>query len=626
MMPNHSAPEDTSASKPPAPATPVGAEPELIDDTEDEAIHAPPDEPADKPAERPDEKKPAEVPAEVPAEDAAEEPAEVPTEAPVEKPAEQPAEVLTEEPEAEPTEAPVEKPVEEAEKPADKPAEDVDADKGQSSSSGDSPNDATESAAGDTLTDDSSTAPHFGSLDPADKSKISKFHFLIPASNDNLNFCINLVSSVVTRYAPMVLGWNATGIFDARESHLAKMHAINRYFDTLPPDEDDGLVLIVDGYDIIMQLPAEVMIERYFDVAYKADEVLAKKFGLTVDEARAQGIRQTIFWGPDKICWPNDGRQARCWAAPVSGLPHNAFGPKSGNGEMYYSDPRWLNSGTVIGPVADLRRYIKATLREIDETYNADFVNSESDQYYLSNIWGRQEWARLLHAAGGNPEEAKGGPHDRKIPQLKDDEDPEFHISIDYESSMFQTKAGYEPFFGYLQFNQSDMNAQMSRDMFDEGSEFKPFDIQMPPNVVAAMSRMYDDIPDEHPGARGSDWVRTVELGTNFITKHIYGLWHCTGPKEWIKGEYRNLWFEPFAKPLLKAAVKASQTEELLTEAHIDGRRWASKFRYPDAQTISDERGGAWTDYNDLTFVPWNEMCADARYHAFLFEGQEWKS
>ncbi|KEY75260.1 hypothetical protein S7711_07614 [Stachybotrys chartarum IBT 7711] len=448
-------------------------------------------------------------------------------------------------------------------------------------------------------------------------TRTSQMHFLIPASAANIHLCYNMVSAVANRYpVPMLLGWHGTGLLDAHKTHLAKLRAIQRYLHKLDAAEDDDLVVIVDGYDIIMQMPPEVMIDRYFKMADKADARLARRFGITVDEARSRGLRQTIFWGPDKICWPIEWRAARCWAVPTSNLGPKAFGPKSGNGEMYFADPRWLNSGTVIGPTADMRRLVDATMDEIEATYDAEFPQSESDQYYLSNVWGRQEYFRSVAVANGG--EVPGGPKDREIPRVReDDQETEYHIAIDYESALFQTKAGYEPFFGYMQYNQTGLKAKMDIDMFDLGEQFQPYDIEMPSVVAGAMAKLYDAIPEAHPGSSSEDWLSTVSLGTNYVSRHIYALWHCTGPKEWIDKHFPTLWFYPFVRPLLRAAVKASQSGDLISTAPIGGRHWAPKTWFPeDAHVL----GGAWTDKNGTTFVPWAELCGG--HEDILFGGE----
>ncbi|KAL6863125.1 hypothetical protein ACO1O0_003369 [Amphichorda felina] len=492
-------------------------------------------------------------------------------------------------------------------KPAeDKPAEDKPAE--------DKP--AEDKPAEDKPTEDK-PAPNEQNDDPWSEAPISRLHYLIPASKANLHFCYNLVSSTANRWPiPTILGWHGVGKYDAHATHLAKLRTIDRYLQQLDPKDDDDLVVIVDGYDILLQLPPEIMIERYFEVVNNADAHLAKRFGISVNEARASGLRQTIFWGPDKICWPINWGASRCWAVPHSHLPSHAFGPKTDNGEMDFNDPRWLNSGTVMGPIGDMRTLISASMKEIEETYDPGYQFKESDQYYISNLWGRQEYYRSLQARNG--EEPEGGPQDKEIPTKRyENQTTEYHVSIDYESALFQTKAGYERFYNYLEFSTSGLNAKVTQDMFGEGDKFFPFDIAMPANVYAALDKLYKSIADSHPGVT-SDWIRTIKLGVNFITKHIFPLWHCTGPKEFVKDEVPKMWWFPYAKSLVKATAKAYKNEELITNYPVDGRKWASKNLYPE--NMQDELGGAWVDYNGATFVEWANLCG--LYEKHLFSGE----
>ncbi|KAL7939143.1 hypothetical protein V8C35DRAFT_326329 [Trichoderma chlorosporum] len=416
------------------------------------------------------------------------------------------------------------------------------------------------------------------------KLKTSRLHYLIPASQPNLNFCYNLVSSAVNRYpVPTLLGWHGVGEFDAATTHLAKLRSMQRYLDSLPPEEDDDLAIIVDGYDVLIQLPPAIMVERYFQLADRADAHLAKRFGVSVRELHKRGLRQTIFMGPDKICWPIDPRAPR----------------------------------TIMGPIGDLRKYITATMDEITATHDSAYEFRESDQYYLSNVWGRQEYFRSKMMKGKIP----AGPSDKIIPAKSSlFQKTEYHVAIEYESGLFQTRAGYEPYFGYLQFNQSGLTARLDADILQVGSAFELPAIKMPENVADSLSRLYDAIPEAHPGTTSANWLSIVQLGVNFITHHIYGLWHCTGPKEFVELEYPNLWFYPFAKSLLKAAVKASQAGEPLTQKLIDGRRWVPKKYYPAAHAMSDEFGGAWSDLDD-EFVPWRDLCQP--HNELLFQGEE---
>ncbi|KAL6891947.1 hypothetical protein GGI43DRAFT_205018 [Trichoderma evansii] len=456
--------------------------------------------------------------------------------------------------------------------------------------------------------------------DSTPEPKTSRLHYLVPASQPNLRFCYNLVSAAVNRYpVPTLLGWHGVNEFDAAKTHLAKVRAMEQYFNSIPPEEDDDLAIIVDGYDILIQLPPEILIERYFQVAERADAHLAQRFDVSVGELHRRGLRQTVFMGPDKICWPVDHLAPRCWTAPASPISPTAWGTHMGDNFMFYSDPRWLNSGTLMGPIGDLRSYIAATMDEIRATYDPQYEFRESDQYYMANVWGRQEYWRSKMMGSELPE----SPHDKIIPAKSDPpQTTEYHVAIEYESALFQTRSGYEPYFGYMHFNESGLTTKLTVDIREEGPLFKPPTIKMPKNVVASLSKLYDAIPEAHPGSTSADWLSVVELGVNFVTHHIYGLWHCTGGKEFISLEWPMLWFYPYVKSLLKAAVKASQAGEPLTHKLIDGRRWVPKKYYPAGDTPDDELGGGWTDLND-EFVAWKDLCQP--HNDVLFEGEEKK-
>lgn len=441
----------------------------------------------------------------------------------------------------------------------------------------------------------------------------------MPASKSTLQLCYNLLSGAVNRYpVPTLAGWNGTGELDAAKTHLAKLRTIKIYLDKLEPSADKDLVLIVDGYDIILQLPPKVMIERYFDVMDKSDARLAERFGISVKEARSRGLRNTVFLGPDKVCWPINWKAARCWAVPSSHLPKNVWGPKSGNGDLTYNDPRWLNSGTLLGPVDDLRKYIDATMEEIEATYDPEYEFKESDQYYMSNVWGRQEYWRSKQALdGGEVTENQ----EREIPEKrKPDQETEYHVGIEYESALFQTKAGNDPFLGFRPFDQKGMETKVEKDIFHEGENFKSYNIRMPANVLAALNRLYEAVPEVHNGIPASEWIRKVDLGVNYITKHIFPLWHCTGPKDQIGNEYRRMWFYPYAHSLLKASAKAADAGEPISEQTIDGRRWVQSKSIPENTLLQDELGGAWSDNGDGAFVQWKDLCGE--HGEVLFKGE----
>jgi hypothetical protein len=448
--------------------------------------------------------------------------------------------------------------------------------------------------------------------------KTSKFHLLIPANGPHLQLCRNIVSSTILGYpVPVFNGWEKTGDLDASVSHLAKVRNVMQYLDNLPTDSNDDLVLIVDGYDVIFQLPADVLIQRYFDVIEAANARIAARFGLdSLDSLSEESDpRQSILFGSDKVCWPEiEGRPA-CWAVPEDvGIPAGAFGPDRGiEGKL----PRWLNSGTVMGPVGDMREFFAATLRRIEATYNTQPKFRESDQMYMADIWGEQEFWRSVDIHNQNfhvdvkPSSlAPTGKSDLIIPTKVPGQRTEFYIGMDYESALFQTNAGNDRFVQYIAFNETTYDgtalASITQNVV-ESSDFEPYHIEMPANVTSSLILRLNAISDI-VNAKPKDIITEIRLGTNLVTKTIYGLFHCAGDKSPLNHLWYQQWFQPYARPLLEAGAKTLKENKEISDVLIDGRKWVVAHSFPSASRKGVYVAGAWADF-DGRWLTWKELC-----------------
>ncbi|KAK3081168.1 hypothetical protein LTS18_009507 [Coniosporium uncinatum] len=148
-----------------------------------------------------------------------------------------------------------------------------------------------------------------------------KLHFLIPATHNDPNLCKTLLSSSVLGYPnPTIVAWKeGTGQQNALGggSHLAKISKTLEYLNSLGPDQDDELVLMIDGYDIWFQLPFDVMIRTYYRAKERADARLRSRLGRAAD---IEGIRQDIIFGAGKRCAPNLLWSIACYPRKRPGL------------------------------------------------------------------------------------------------------------------------------------------------------------------------------------------------------------------------------------------------------------------------------------------------------------------
>jgi hypothetical protein len=439
----------------------------------------------------------------------------------------------------------------------------------------------------------------------------------VPASNPNELFCAVVASALVNRYpVPYIIGWKGEGKYNASAAHFAKLYTIKRYLDTLPNGgKDDDLIVFGDGHDVVAQLPVEVMIERYFEVATAADRRLADRFGITVEEAHERGLKQTLFWGADKMCWPPLYNEAQCSSIPSSHLPQNMFGPKSGNKDYTYREAKFLNSGSVIGPIGDLRRFVDAGIAEMETTFDEDFKYKNSDQVYLQRIWGRQE----IHRSEQVKFEAKRESGRKRSDTVTGsntksnggNETREFHLAIDYEASFVQTGCYNHKWMRQLQYKNDDHSATMDEDVIQHGDNFKPYRIQMPANVYKALHRVFDSLGDDQPSASAHTWIAGLKLDTNIVTNTIFGFYHATCSKKNLIRDFKTYWFHPLIEKLLKAAARAVKQEEPIIERIIDGRRWVYQRSYPSGEQIGGELGGVFTDFEAEAFIPYGELCGE---------------
>lgn len=434
-------------------------------------------------------------------------------------------------------------------------------------------------------------------------TKASQLHFLIPATTENDLFCAVVASTLVNKYpVPYVIGWRGEGEFDAKEAHIAKLRTIQRYLHTLPHGgEQDDLVIVGDGHDVVAQLPADVMIERYFQLVSEADRRLADRFGISVEDAHQRGLQQTLLWGADKMCWPPLYTEAQCSAIPSSNLPHNILGPKADNGDIVYRHPKFFNSGSVIGPLGDLREFIDAAVTEMEETFDPEFKYRTSDQIYLARLFGRQESSRARQISDDALFGATGSRSDVT----------EYHVAIDYESAFVQTGCYSHKWMRKLNYNNSDITATVFEDAFDQ-TNFKPYPIQMPADVYQSFLRVYHSIPEHVSSMTPREWIGSLKLDTNIVSNYIFGFYHATCSKRGLIADFTTYWFYPLIEPLLKAAFRATQRNQPITEKIIDGRRWVYKKSYPEAGGLEDQLGGVFTDFEDDEFIPYKTLCAES--------------
>lgn len=476
------------------------------------------------------------------------------------------------------------------------------------------------------------SSPHTSTSDAPSRPLL---HFVVPATSSNFYFCQTLLSAAILGYpAPILINWGAQEDADEYVQHLAKVEGILNYLNERSPDQDDDLVLIVDGYDAWFQLPLNVLVERYHSVINDHHERNIQTFGSSL--VTDLNITDTVLFGPDKLCWPGDVHlRAACWTVPNSTLRQQAFGPDTDYGIVEHNRPRWLNSGTIMGPIKDVRGIFEATL---DKIHDHHFENS--DQFYFAEVFADQSYARglaklhhdqaqLNYEADTAAEEEEDfllpnqdelPKEERKeIPRIAPNRSYEFHMALDYESALFQTVAYYEDYLLWVSYGESSSDHRAFHALTQDpaAQSFNPYHQFTLPPYLASSSPPDTLVSPQSPDPRrstsgsgsGSDssWTN-LPLVTNLVTKHVFPILHFTGKKGYRDMWWPKMWFYTDAQHLLnrRRTARAEARAQIDTSNNAQGQGQGQFEEAAEgAVTVLGERLG------------WDQLCM--RHEKALF-------
>ena len=468
------------------------------------------------------------------------------------------------------------------------------------------------------------------------------FHLLIPASKSSSLLCKTLLSSFVLGYPPPTL-INYGKVFEGEGwdngTHAGKIRGVYDYLNGGKDMKDNDLVLIIDGFDVWFQLPPEVMIKRFHSILIEADERLRRRYGMVTREKdgnfgakeRIQRYTQKVIFGADKICWPNAVEDPACAAIPFSTLPKTIYGPETDKDtDSYLTRPRFLNSGTVIGKVADVRAIYEYAVKKVE----VDSRGVLGDQFVFAEIFGEQEYQRE------NKRQASQGAGGRWLDWVSStvgySESPlatnqtinnmtmvpgqnyEFGLGVDYGSELFQTMTHSWDDIEFIRFNDSEAltNIQEKHPSLQSVPFSLPSDLQRieepfwyasPGNhsnesqdvILLPFSEKLDIAGD------GPTWEE-VPLATNLFADSIPALIHLNGDKSILDTLWPSTWFFPYARALLRRYVRSPQGPIAAHAAAAGGQTWWD---------TRGGRGGVWTDRE--TWMSWGEVCRNTESDVF---------
>ncbi|KAJ4015486.1 hypothetical protein NW752_006948 [Fusarium irregulare] len=457
-------------------------------------------------------------------------------------------------------------------------------------------------------------------------AKDRRLAIVLPANNPAHDLCKVVTSAIALGYpSPVIVNWGKK--FDPSKgwkggSHLAKITGTLEYLDLATKSdtpkenrlEENDIVVLTDSYDCWFQLPPDVLLKRYHEANIQANRRLAAGWKGRGDSP----FEQTIIVSAQKKCFPpsSSGSVLHCDELPESPVRKDLYGPKTDRDPNKFHEvrPKFLNSGSMIGPVGDMRRYF----RRVQERMQRGLVNGKdlySDQGVFGEIFAEQEiWRRSLRAHTGVTQ-------DRDFKDLH--KEFEYHVGLDYTQQLFIPTVFEEQDGEIITLNDKTAIAEKSKSLnISPRLQGVPDDISKSKNPLSDISARDLDIVE--------DWGE-MPLYADFYSKAIPVVVHHNAHKDGAKKRrylwWDKIWYFPYLRELLENQLKEVKASSLL-EIIVKGERliyWESRTKKPmkKPQTFVVDMNGTATwerhEFTDVCKSKYDEDEAKERWYDEVF-------
>lgn len=441
-----------------------------------------------------------------------------------------------------------------------------------------------------------------------------KLVIVLPVDTPTPDLCKVISSAVALGYpAPVLVNWKRdfrTGEEGVGPSHLGKVTGTLDFLEWATGGnvtesdrlDDEDIVLMLDAHDVWLQLPPQVLLNRYFKAIQHANSHLERQNGFSDTDL----MRQTIMASAQKGCWaPRDPlSDLHCDMLPESTLPPDVYGFWTDTFNWNYKRPRYVNSGSFMGPVGDMQKYFGRVKHKIDKHMRMLFDGQElgGDQGIFSETFAEQEiWRKRVR----NDHAAQDQGALEKSARLRDTF--EYHVGLDYTQELFYPTCYSEVDGYFVSLGERDIVQSESARL----GVSPPRVLDVPSDVKDVKSPLatLEGVPDDKRG-----WGH-MPLYTDLWTTAVPVAVHHNAWKDGLKSRrvawWDRTWYFPYLRELIES--HSEPTQELGALATIPANNGTLEILPFDAQRSqrtallfgkkSDEEGWA------LHEAEWQTVC-----------------
>ncbi|EER38207.1 conserved hypothetical protein [Histoplasma capsulatum H143] len=468
------------------------------------------------------------------------------------------------------------------------------------------------------------------------------FHLIIRRPSNESDICRTIANAMILNYPPPTVLFLDELIPEEGKQEPGRadpLLAMHRYLTKNTNLKDDDVILVIDGKDTWFQLPPEILLQRFHDMLKGHNRKIKWRYGSVREKATknvdpgmlksTQKYSQRIIFAADKVCRPDLPHDVSCVAVPYSNLPPDIYGPLTDTGkDVAQNRPRWLNSGSFVGLVGDVKR-----LYEHAADLNSKIPIPADEQRVLAQIFGEQGYARELYRHLTRPNWyifigelfgiLKRVDISRLFMQLVPGRRYEFAIGLDYKSQLFFTMSPHSHHnLEWLHYNNVSQlsSAQLRHGVPRESRINIPADVSRcgnpftPPHpLTTQIPSPYHSSVDNLPSPQNESWY-TLSLATDIHSTSVPVLLHtnteASDPNS-LHLWWQHMWYHPWFHALLRKSMCASR-EPIAARAALRGANM-------DERDTRDGRGDVWTGTGE--WCDWASLCKGKDRLSFVNDG-----